>query len=630
MANNQNQTNRTQGGGGRTTDRPTQPKTEIRVEQDMHIINDVCRFDLRVTLFSQRSPIVDQEIILEEGISMLNSGVTDIDGSVIFDIRQPLTDDEQTKTLSVRLTNTPDIKKVVLTIPAKKKPKKTTKKFRVRFISVPDVIANECYLTIEAVLSEDDLPFPLQSVILKKGVTELGRGLTDANGKITFAHIEPLGAVERNVTFRVCLENFIVEEEFTVTIPGPVPPKKTVKKFRVRVISAVDSEANECNLTIESTLTEDDAPYSNQSVILKKGLAEVDRGITDVNGKLTFSLIEKLVAVEQNLAFRVCHELSSVEEEFTATIPAAEPKVKKIVDRDPEHLELMSHHDGAGNFKAKVRITKFAGKGLATSFSIWCDGVLDSTLKTDKNGEVVFNVPGTLCEGEEKVLTASVSGIQETCKITLRRANKFVRTWLEERIRLGLLIVLGLWVLAILVGPGKPMINADVFRGKDGLSISERLYNESASIPSDFKYEATSNFWQKSLDFIHKFIWLIALLFTIFVLAVIIGFIVRSITLRSEEALEEILHRSVVRASDPNFEQIAKYFGSYHSVRRSRPAVQVTQVGAPTGVPATGTVVQPAQPVLPAMGLKGSIMTFLTLDLLVEMVLAILRKMFKK
>lgn len=521
MTQNQNYTNRTQGGAGRTTtNKPPQSKTEIRVEQDMRIANDVCRFDLRVTLFSQGLPIVGQEIVLEEGISMLNSDTTHIDGSVIFEVRQPLTDEEQTKTLSLRLTGTSDTKKVVLTIPAKKKAKKTVKKFKVRVVSTVDAKANECLLTFESTLFEDDLPFPLQSVILKKGIIELQRGPSDDHGQTTFSLSEKLSATERIITYRLCLENSTEEEEVNVTIPAATPEKKE--------------------------------------------------------------------------------------------------------DNDPEHLVLMSHSDGKGHFRVKARITKFKGDVLAgVPFSVWCQGK-SRVYRTNKQGEKAFDVPGTFKKGQEEQLVATVSGIEQKCKITLRRNKTFKKTFAEKFVKLAWLVALGLWVLAVLVGPGRPLINPDVFRDKDGLSASERFYNESAGV--QMIKPATANFGHKLMDFCQKSIWLVATIITIFAILITIRVVVRAIVFRSEEALESVLHRSYDNAGDPMFEKMAKYLGAYAAVSRKSVATHVDQVMS--GEPATGAVPISNLSVETHQDLKNPIATFIGWNLIIEIAIGVLKRIF--
>lgn len=227
MVQNQNYANRTQGGNGRATNKPpSQPKTEIRVRTSHTVIKDDYLFNIRVTLLLGKQPITGQEVVLEEGTSMMDSGITDIGGSVVFGVKETCIDQEVIKNLYLTLTGTADEKMISLTVPAKKKAKKTVKKFKIKTTSVIDAKANECLLTFEVMLFEDDVVFPLQSIILKKGTVELDRGVSDVHGQITFSQVEKLFATERIITCRFCLENSVEEEEFNVTIPAATPEKK--------------------------------------------------------------------------------------------------------------------------------------------------------------------------------------------------------------------------------------------------------------------------------------------------------------------------------------------------------------------------------------------------------------------
>lgn len=524
MVQNQNYTNRTQGGAGRTTNKP--PAHEIRVRTATTVVKDDCLFNIRVTLFLGKQPITGQEIILEEGISFINSDTTDVDGSVTFNIKEVCTDNEKIKTLYLRLTGTSDEKTLVLTVPAKKKSKKTTKKFKIKVVSTVDAKANECLLTFECTVFEDDQPFPHQPVILKRGVVKVGDGCTDSNGQITFQRTRQLAATERIATYRFCLENSPEEEELSVSIPAATPEKK--------------------------------------------------------------------------------------------------------VDNDPEHLVLMSHSDGKGHFRVKARITKFKGDTLSgIPFSVWCQGK-NRVYRTNKQGEKAFDVPGTFKKGQEEQLVAMVSGIEERCKIILRRSKTFRKTFAEKFIKLAWFVALGLWILAVLVGPGRPLINPDVFRDK-GLSASERFYNESAGV--QMIKPATANLGHKLVDFCQKSIWLVAAIITILAILITIRVVVRAIIFRSEEALEGILHRSYDNAGDPMFEKMAKYVGAYAAVSRKPRATHVDQVAA-SEEPASGVISdnQPAEH--KAEHKKGversSLFTFIGVDLLIEMAMAILKKTFSK
>ncbi|MDP2944525.1 MAG: hypothetical protein Q8N57_03100 [bacterium] len=461
---------------------------------------------------------------------MINSDNTDIDGIVVFNIKETCTDLEQIKNLFIRLSGTPDEKTIILTVPAKKKPKKTVKDINVKVSSTIDADTNKFFLSFECTITEDGQAFGNQPVILKRNLIDVANDTTDVHGQTTLHADADLGKTERVATYRVCLVNFPgVEKEVNVSIPAEV--------------------------------------------------------------------------------------------------------LKKKEDNDPEHLVLMSHSDGKGNFRVKARITKFKGDALAgIPFSIWCKGK-NRVYKTNDQGEKAFDVPGTFKKGQKEELVATVSGIQKKCKITLKRNETFRKTRFEKLIKLGWFVALGLWFLAVLIGPGKPLINPDIFNGKDGLSISERLYNESATAPNDYRIEPSGGNWfQKTVDHCRKSIWLIASVITLVVLIITIRYIFRAIIFRSEEALESVLHKSYDNVGDPLFEELSKYVGSYNAVSRKPAVAHVDQVASEE--PASGVISdnQPAEH--KAEHKKGversSLFTFIGVDLLIEMALAILKKTFSK
>lgn len=519
METSQNPANHAPGGRDRNkTNKPSQPKVEIRVRHGKRVTNDSCHFSIRINLFFQREPMVGQEVVLEEENSILAQDMTDSEGCVMFNIKENLGDEEQIKTLYIRLSGTPDEKMISLIVPAKTK-------------------------------------------------------------------IKP-----------------------------------TIKKFKVKVVSSVDATANSCELTFECSVFEDDQPFAHQPVILKKGAVNIGDGWTDNNGQITFQSTTNLTNTERVATYRICLVGSSDEEDVNVTIPAAEPKKKE--DNDPETMILMGHSNGNRNFKVKVRITKAKGVAFANApFAIWYKG-RDYPLTTNNQGEQVFNVPGTFKEGEEQHLAATVSGIEDQAKITLRRKKTMIKTFAEKFCRYAWLLSLTLWFLAILFGPGKPLINSDIFRGNDGLSTSERFYNESAGVKSFGSAVAASS--GGTGDWLQKFTWLAASLMTVFAIILTIVVLVRAIVFYTEETMESIFHKSYGKADDPMFEKLAKYVGSYSSVSRKPAAVHVDQVVSAES--AVGTVPENTASEPKKEHGHGSLWTFVGLDLLIETILTVLRK----
>lgn len=104
--------------------------------------------------------------------------------------------------------------------------------------------------------------------------------------------------------------------------------------------------------------------------------------------------------------------------------------------------------------------------------------------------------------------------------------------------KIAWILALSFWTLAILIGPGKPMINADIFRGSDGLSASERLYNESSGVEVIKPVKVDSG--DKLIDFFHKSIWLIATIMTVLAILLTFRFAVKIIAYYVSKAFKSV------------------------------------------------------------------------------------------
>jgi hypothetical protein len=406
-------------------------------------------------------------------------------------------------------------------------------------------------------------------------------------------------------------------------VPAKKKLKPTTKRIAVTITSVVDNDANECHLTFESMVFIEDQPSPQQPTVFRRGISELDRNSTDNDGKITFHDVVSLISVEQIITYRVSLANFPDEEEVNVTIPAAEKKKKE--DNDPVKMTIHSYGDGQGNFTTHVRVLKSAGKVLKDApFTITYKGI-DYPCVTNEYGKCTFNVSDWFEEGEEQRLTAEIDGIEEPAKITVRRKKPFVKKFAEKSRKFFIWLTAISWFLAIIFGPGKALINPDIFRGKDGLSTAEKLYNESAS-----KSYGTETYAIKPevspggdvANFIQKSIWGIAVLVTILTLLFLTISIIRKGAYYIEEVMEEIIHKSSDSADDPSLEKLAKYVGSYSVVKK--PTVRVDQVVSAEPV----STVPDNQPAAhPAFG-KNPILSFIGLDLMMEIALGVLKKVF--
>lgn len=482
-----------------------------------------------------------------------------------------------------------------------------------------------CYFTIRVTLFLQGNPIVGQEVSVEEGVSLVWNDVTNNDGEVVFQVREDIQDEEQIKVLTVRLVGTPDRRPITLTVPAKKKVKPTTKKIAVTITSVVDNDANECYLTFESTVFVEDQPSPQQPIIFKRGVVDLGQNSTGDNGKVTFQDVVALTNVERIFTYRVCLANFPNEEEINVSIPAAEKKKKE--DNDPETLELMSHSDGEGNFRVKVRVTK--AKGIAPAnmpFAIWYKGN-DIPCVTNAQGEFVYDVPDIFYPGEEQQMTATISGLEDRANITLRRKMPFVKTFAERRCRRMFIWAIIFWVVAIAVGPGKPLLNPDMFRGKDGLSSAERLYNETSTKAygtESFVIKPNNDIVDKISNFGQKAVWLVATGLLIFAFLLLGIVIVRVIVYRSEEAIEDLMHRSYSKADDPMFEKLAKYVGSYSLVKKST-AVQVNQTVSSSDSASPAAVNQPVAH--PAFG-KNPIFSFIGLDLMMEIVLGVLKKVF--
>lgn len=369
----------------------------------------------------------------------------------------------------------------------------------------------------------------------------------------------------------------------------PNPPQP---KLELKVYPSSEIRNEVFYLTVDVSAFLGTRPITNKAIILKERSSGIlDNQNLDDNGEAVLRAKEKLTDQTKNLTLRVYIPGMQGEEIVTVVIPAlstSDPNLAdpKTPDNDPEIMILRSYHDGCGNFSVMIRVLKRHGVGLSTPVTIWCQGsAYDIT--TDDKGEAVFRLRNQLAPGETEEIVVTVSGIEESSKIKLHyhQVNqcpyeKYTRDWFT-RTNNGRAMILAYafffaLFLAVTFGVGSGLLNDRTFRGEDGLSKQEQIYNRTVGVMApqqtiqpteEVKANWPTGFWKLS--------------FILFVALVIYG----PLAWREEikevitETAEKIFERSETKSSDPMLENLAKWLGGFNVVRRN-PAPKIIVSGS--------------------------------------------------
>lgn len=367
----------------------------------------------------------------------------------------------------------------------------------------------------------------------------------------------------------------------------------------------------------------DGAPTALQ-VIIQCNRVEVQRTVSGLDGFLNYSTPYTLTDRKQKLEFEIF--LTESPEKASATIDLPEksaPEVGKPSD-DPQKVVLVRLHDGAGNFRVFVRVLKAGGYGLATTVDLLSQ-TKKYTVKTNERGVAVWNVPGVIAPGDSQEVKVVVNGIENHAKLKIRRLpsracrpKRFSIDWLFKTNNGRAFILMCLagifWLWAFIIGIGQPLIHPNLFRGEDGLSKQEVLYNRViADYQKDLAIEPPVaappkpvGFWKKifgpkekekdqmaiqptkSPGKSHHAIWIIATILTLIFL------VYGPLSLReeiSEEvslAVEGMLDNDYAQSGDPWFERLVAWTGSY-AVANVAPKISVAAVDSDAAANASGS-----------------------------------------
>lgn len=399
-------------------------------------------------------------------------------------------------------------------------------------------------------------------------------------------------------------------------------------------VATPDVATGKCAIDFECSVFDDgDKPFTLKETILKKGLSVLSTIKTDNNGKATFNTSVAMKPVQQITSFRFGLVGFPDEEEVNVTMPASNDGSQ---DNDPTDLYLMRYHDGSGNFKVKVRILKVRAAAIPNQpFAIWYKGV-DYCQDTNANGECVFDVPGTLNAGEKECLTATVSGIGQKARVSLKRRKKlnnpkaFTKKWWlgvnNGRAFILLMITIAFWVISIIHGFGDPMIGSDMFRGKDNLSPTESFYQEIRQTVGQktVKKDVGKDGAKADSDWNP---WMITLILTVITLVYVPLSAREEIAEAIEETVEHMFDNQTDHAGDPALEKLAQMIGAYSVIRRQPAPVRVGEVVTdnPGSAPVPASTPEPEH-----KHRDNSILRFIGIDLAMEIALSALKKVIKK
>lgn len=356
--------------------------------------------------------------------------------------------------------------------------------------------------------------------------------------------------------------------------------------------------------------------------IIHRDRKEVSRNTSADDGFLEYKTSYSLSDKKQTTEFEVFLKEST--EKASATIDLPEKSVSKTDKSDsddPQKVILVRLHDGEGNFRVFVRVLKAKGYGLSTTVDL-LTRTEKYTVKTNSRGVAVWNFPGIVAPGDDQEIKAVVNGIENHAKLRIRRLRSRVdrpeafsaRWWFgTNNGRAFILMCLAgiFWITAFIIGIGQPLIHPNLFRGEDGLSKQEVLYNRViADYQKDLAIDLTVaapakpiGFWQKTWKKITSFfnpkekekdqmaiqptksprhwhhgVWIIATILTICFLIYGPWSLREEISEEVSLAVESMLDNDYAQSGDPWFERLVAWTGSYAVARNVTPKISVAAV----------------------------------------------------
>lgn len=498
-------------------------------------------------------------------------------------------------------------------------------------------------LAIEVDLFFQGQPLANQEVVLKEGISILDQQVTDNDGTAVLKATGTQTDVEKTEVLRIVLPGKPDEKVITIKIPAIKKVVRSKKEFTVRPIVITDSKAGTFEATFEVTVLDEGQPLTNQDAVFQEGSGVLDTKPLDNDGHVVFKTGGNLGSAERTAIYRfsLAHLTDAIE--VPIMIPAAEPKPKE--DKDPESLLLTRYHDGHGNFRVLARVLRADGVGVKTDVDIWYRGTL-TTKKTNAKGVVSFDIVNPPQPGEDFILSAYVSGIEDSArlKIERRRIRPVLLPWRfyighrlitlpsrwsllnnNGRARWLLVAMVSFWLLALIFGVGRGLLNEGTFREKETkLSKQEQIVNQTIqqaypekdkSDPVFFTPQRVGGNWQ-------KYFWRIAVVLTLIALVYVPLSWREEIRDSLEDAIHSILERDSSRSQDPFMERLGKWVGTFHTARRAQSAVIMGSTStAPVVNPPDGRPLSSTHPTLGQM---------FQMDLISDMLVSTVTALFRR
>lgn len=295
-----------------------------------------------------------------------------------------------------------------------------------------------------------------------------------------------------------------------------------------------------------------------------------------INGDGFYHITEPLASAgsSRTLTF-ILDGPQDIRGEAVVKFPEKETK-KRETKPDPEELQVTRHRQADGTNTLFVRVVDAVGNGVKTIVQICAEGHIHD-VPTDKNGMAIWAAPKKLKARKTVDADVCVSGISEKAKVVLRgprphdpkRGKVWTKKWwFKENNGRGVLLLIAMvaiWILALVIGPGDPLISFDHTQ----LSPQELFYN----LGTD-NYKVVVD---KAPTILHvlgnaacKFVWFfLAPILTIFAILYFVFSLREEVAEGIIEGLELLVDRPYVKAQDPLAERVMSWAGVRSTARKN-------------------------------------------------------------
>jgi len=436
----------------------------------------------------------------------------------------------------------------------------------------------------------DNLPLAGLEAVLRSGAS-VKRTTLDQNGEALLRLAGTQTNLIQDIDCVVSISGSTAANNFTVRIPAipvvPVTPKS------IQVITAnisADTVAGTYAADFLVTVFEDGRPMANQPVSLLEGVAQINTGNTDTYGRIMFPVTGNLQNLGRTIPYRICLVNFTDNVEQNLTVPALDPK--QPVDNDPVTMILHRHHDGCGNFSIIVRVLKEHGYGIKTRVTFEYLGNL-YRVATNRVGEAIFRVPGTVLPGEHNKLRAWVDGIEEERSFDIKVRETLVQVpafsnawWLGTNNGRAFILMLALfvaWFICLRIGVGDSIFSHNLLANKEtGLSSVEQYENHYLAMADSTKMYKPDMDAQASVGRIAYWGWMIVISILVAIYSLFAWR--EEVGAWLEGVIEKLFDRDHSEANDPRLEQLGKILGSHHVIRKAPKVILQTVNPAAPGV----------------------------------------------